>query len=320
MCLPRKNFSSKKDQLRQAAALTAGALNFKHLIERQLLEPGVRGKTPLDMSQYQRVFSVYRKPSIACDKLEFNTPLQKSGKHMVAIHNCQMFTINAYNAQGVPHNESRILTQLLRVVQMSPEKDVGVGILTAEDRDVWAKVYATLGQNSENAASLAAIQRAALVVCLDGGLADVDLYEVAWPRQVYKGGSNAEYAANRWWDKPVQVVVGEDGGSALLYDHTAFDGTVMARVTNHCYDYAQKAGSFEASKDDAEAAPQKLEFDLGPDTLHDIEKAKSSQARYAGGVERLFYQFSDYGKKFVQSCNMSPDGYAQMAMQLAAFR
>ncbi|XP_029823749.2 carnitine O-acetyltransferase-like [Ixodes scapularis] len=272
------------------------------------------------MSQYQRIFSVYRTPAIACDKLEFNTPLEKSGEHVVAIHNGQMFTFNAYDAQGVPHNESRILTQLIRVVEMSPEKDVGVGILTAEDRDVWAKVYATLGQNSENAASLEAIKKAALVVCLDGGLEDVDPYEVAWPRQVYKGGPNAEYAANRWWDKPVQVIVGEDGGSALLYDHTAFDGTAMAGVTNHCYHYAQNAGSFEATQVGVEDAPQKLEFVLGPDTLHDIKKAESSHARYAGGTERLFYQFSDYGKTFVQSCNMSPDGYTQMAVQLAAFR
>ncbi|CAN7994835.1 unnamed protein product [Ixodes pacificus] len=231
-----------------------------------------------------------------------------------------MFTFNAYDAQGVPHDESKILTQLIRVADMSPKKDVGVGILTAEERDVWAKVYASLGQNSQNAASLEAIKRAALVVCLDGGLADADPYEVAWPRQVYKGGPNAEHAANRWWDKPVQVIVGEDGGSALLYDHTTFDGTVMAGVTNHCYDYAQNAGSFEASKDDAEAAPQKLKFVLGPDILHDIENAISSHERYAGGTERLFYQFSNYGKKFVQSCNMSPDGYTQMAMQLAAFR
>ncbi|XP_029828114.4 carnitine O-acetyltransferase [Ixodes scapularis] len=231
-----------------------------------------------------------------------------------------MFTFNVYDAQGVPHDESRILTQLIRVVEMSPEKDVGVGILTAEHRDVWAKVYASLGQNAQNAKSLEAINRAALVVCLDGGVADAEPYEVAWPRQVCRGGPNAEHAANRWWDKPVQVIVGEDGGSALLYDHTAFDGTVMTGVTNHCYDYAKKLGSFEAFEDNGEAAPQSLEFVLGTDTLEDIEKAKSSQARYTGDTERLIYQFPNYGKKFIQSCNMSPDGYAQMAIQLAASR
>ncbi|KAM7298605.1 putative choline O-acetyltransferase [Ixodes scapularis] len=161
-----------------------------------------------------------------------------------------------------------LLTKHLAPKVQAPPAELGVrGDATLQTPDF---------TDSRNAACLEAIQKAALVVCLDGGLAD---YEVAWPRQVYKGGPNAEYAANPWWDKPVQVIVGEDGGSALLYDHTAFDGTAMAGVTNHRYDYA-----------------------------------------YAGGTERLFYRFSDYGKTFVQSCNMSPDGYAQMAMQLAASR
>ncbi|KAM7299613.1 uncharacterized protein ISCGN_020179 [Ixodes scapularis] len=153
VCLPRHTFTKKRDQLRQAAALAAGTLDFKHLIERQLLQPDVRGTTPLDMSQYQRIFSVYRTPAIGYDKLEFNTPHQKSGEHVLVIHNGQMFTFNAYDAQGVPHDESRILTQLIRVVEMSPEKDVGVGILTTEHRDVWAKVYASHGQTRPNGQS-----------------------------------------------------------------------------------------------------------------------------------------------------------------------
>ncbi|KAG0432209.1 hypothetical protein HPB47_021053, partial [Ixodes persulcatus] len=175
-------------------------------------------------------------------------------------------------------------------------------------------------RDTQNAASLEAIKKAAVVVCLDGGLVDAEPFEVAWPRQVYRGGPNAEHAANRWWDKPVQVVVGEDGGSALLFDHTVCDGTMMAGITNHCYNYAVKAGSFEASEDNAEAVPQKLEFVLGPDTLHDIEKATSFQIRHSDDTDRLFYQFPNYGKNLVQSCNMSPDGYVQMAIQLAACR
>ncbi|KAM7298848.1 carnitine O-acetyltransferase-like [Ixodes scapularis] len=168
-----------------------------------------------------------------------------------------MFTFKAYDDQGVPHDERRILTQLIRVVEMSPEKDVGVGILTAQNRDVWAEAYDRLAENTQNAASFEAIKKAAVVVCLDGGLADTEPYEVAWPRQVYRGGANAEHAANRWWDKPVQIVVGEDGGSALLLDHTDCDGTVMAGVTKHCYNYASRTGSFEASEDNAEVVPQK---------------------------------------------------------------
>ncbi|KAG0417341.1 hypothetical protein HPB47_005689 [Ixodes persulcatus] len=244
-----------------------------------------------------------------------------------------MFTFNAYDDRRVPHDERRILTQLIRVVETSPEKDVGVGILTAQDRDAWAEAYGRLVQTvtknampvrfcsqcEQNAASLEAIKKAAVVVCLDGELADTEPYEVAWPRQVYRGGANADHAANRWWDKPVQIVVGEDGGSALLLDHTDCDGTVMTGVANHCYNYASKTGSFEASEDNAEGVPQKLEFVLGPDTLIDIEKAKAFHMSNSDNTERLMYQFPNYGKKLVQSCNLSPDGYVQMAMQLAAY-
>ncbi|CAN7994847.1 unnamed protein product, partial [Ixodes pacificus] len=112
--------------------------------------------------------------------------------------------------------------------------------------------------DAQNAVSLEAIKKASVVVCLDGELADAEPFEVAWPRQ---------------------IVLGEDGGSALLFDHTDCDGTVMAGITNHCYNYA-----------------------------------------HSDDTDRIFYQFPNYGKKFIQSCGMSPEGYVQMAMQLAAYR
>ncbi|KAG0435388.1 hypothetical protein HPB47_018518 [Ixodes persulcatus] len=80
-----------------------------------------------------------------------------SRKH--ALRGQPMFTFSAYDERGVPHDESRILTQLIRVVEMSPEKDVGVGILTAEDRDVWAKVYASLGQASPRERAVTGVPR-----------------------------------------------------------------------------------------------------------------------------------------------------------------
>ncbi|KAM7298624.1 putative choline O-acyltransferase [Ixodes scapularis] len=95
VCLPRHKFTTKKGQLRQAAALAAGALDFKHLIERQLLPPEVRGTMPLDMSQYQKLFSLYHMPSTGCDIMTSNTPSQKSGEHVLVIHNCQGAPVKA---------------------------------------------------------------------------------------------------------------------------------------------------------------------------------------------------------------------------------
>ncbi|CAN8006932.1 unnamed protein product, partial [Ixodes hexagonus] len=66
--------------------------------------------------------------------------------------------------------------------------------------------------------------------------------------------------------------------------------------------------------------PQKLEFEVGPETLQDIEEAKCSLARIAGDMDLLLYKFPSYGKDFIKSCKLSPDSYVQMAMQLAFYK
>ncbi|CAN7940535.1 unnamed protein product, partial [Ixodes hexagonus] len=188
----------------------------------------------------------------------------------------QIFSFTSHDARGVPYGESKILAQLIRVVEMSQEKDVGLGVLTSEDRDVWAKAYDGLSQSPTNAESLEAIKRAALVVCLDGALAEFESYEVTCPQQIYMGGPNAVNAANRWWDKPVQVKAGRGGG-----------GAVDAITETEC-------------------------CDKYPNFLH--------TRRFTGDIDSLIMHFTDYGKDFVKACNMSPDSYLQMALQLAGFR
>ncbi|KAG0445612.1 hypothetical protein HPB47_013469 [Ixodes persulcatus] len=98
-----------------------------------------------------------------------------------------------------------ILQQLLRVVDMSPETDVGIGILTTEHRDVWAESYKRLCQDSKNAACVEAIRKAVFVLCLDRPLNNSEPYEVACPQQMFVGGRDGENAANRWCDKSLQT-------------------------------------------------------------------------------------------------------------------
>ncbi|KAM7305898.1 carnitine O-acetyltransferase-like [Ixodes scapularis] len=134
-------------------------------------------------------------------------------------------------------NTVGILQQLLRVVEMSPKADVGIGILTTEHRDVWAESYKRLCQDSKNAACVEAIRKAVLALCLDRPLNSSEPYEVACPQQMFLGGRDGENAANRWCDKSLQFIVGEEGYSALLSDHSPMDGPVVTALVDHCYDY-----------------------------------------------------------------------------------
>lgn len=52
----------------------------------------------------------------------------------------------------------------------------------------------------------------------------------------------------------------------------------------------------------------------------DIEKARSDLKTLTNDLELNLYSFEKYGKDFVKSCNLSPDSFIQMAIQLAFYR
>ncbi|CAN7990392.1 unnamed protein product, partial [Ixodes pacificus] len=204
MAFGRQTFQTKEDQLKHAALLMAGALDFKTLIDRQLLKPDMMGSSPLDMTQYQKIFSTCRVPHPVCDKLDTYLLSSNPPKHVLVIHNNQFFVLNVYDARGTPYDEHQLFAQLLQVVEMSKSPGPGVGVLTTEHRDVWAKAFQRLCQNPKNAASVEAIKWAIFVVCLDQRLEGTDPYEVACPTQMLVGGQDGVNAANRWCDKTVQ--------------------------------------------------------------------------------------------------------------------
>lgn len=320
MAFGRQTFQTKEDQLKHAALLMAGALDFKTLIDRQLLKPDMMGSSPLDMTQYQKIFSTCRVPHPVCDKLDTYLLSSNPPKHVLVIHNNQFFALNAYDARGTPYDEHQLFAQLLQVVEMSKSPGPGVGVLTTEHRDVWAEAFQRLCQNPKNAASVEAIKRAIFVVCLDQRLEGTDPYEVACPTQMLVGGQDGVNAANRWCDKTVQFIVGEDGSSGLLYEHSPSEGPPVAFLVDHCYKYMEGKGKFHWSPPATGNVPERLEFEVGPETLQDIEEAKSSIARLASDMDLLLYKFPGYGKDFIKSCKLSPDSYVQMAMQLAFYK
>ncbi|NWV44569.1 CACP acetyltransferase, partial [Grantiella picta] len=49
---------------------------------------------------------------------------------------------------------------------------------------------------------------------------------------LHGGGANAN-SANRWWDKTLQLVVGQDGTCGALFDPAVIDGAVVAELLDH---------------------------------------------------------------------------------------
>ncbi|NXR22014.1 CACP acetyltransferase, partial [Cinclus mexicanus] len=51
--------------------------------------------------------------------------------------------------------------------------------------------------------------------------------------QVLHGGGAGANSANRWWDKTLQLVVGQDGTCGALYDPAVIDGAVVSEMLDH---------------------------------------------------------------------------------------
>lgn len=83
----------------------------------------------------------------------------------------------------------------------------GVGVLTASNRDVWAKDFRNLTSSSHNAQIIDAIHSAAFCISLDSSTPTTDLHH---SRALWHGDITKEKAIglrNRWVDKPVQFIV-----------------------------------------------------------------------------------------------------------------
>lgn len=93
-----------------------------------------------------RMFNVCRIPDLGCDRL--STPQASSvskKKVMVMLHNW-IYAVDVYDGRntniGHVEFEKRIRSVVLDVEKrmVSGERAVPIGVLTSDDRDIWAKV------------------------------------------------------------------------------------------------------------------------------------------------------------------------------------
>lgn len=52
----------------------------------------------------------------------------------------------------------------------------------------------------------------------------------------------------------------------------------------------------------------------------DVQEAKTELKKLVDNLELTLYTYGKYGKDWVKSCNLSPDSFIQMAIQLAFYR
>lgn len=298
----------RRDPAKRAAAITSAVLEFKKQVDAGELEPEYLRKEPQAMSSYHWMFHACRTPHESLDYPVKHEP--KENPYILVIRKNQFFKVlHEHNGQQLNSAE---LEKQFRHIYNNAETSPGVGSLTAERRNVWAAARDRLvSASSTNATALKDIEAAAFVVCLDDAR-PVTLEERA---HAYWHGDGQ----NRWYDKPLQFIVNENGTSGFLGEHSMMDGTPTHRLNDYAMSliFNNKLDFSNTSVRSDLPLPQVIKFKLTPEIQKDISSAKDFHDQTMAQHDLRVQAYQGYGKELIKKFKCSPDAYVQMVIQLA---
>lgn len=298
----------RRNPAQRAAAITNAVLEFKIQVDNGSLEPEYMRRLPISMESYQWMFNACRVPG---EKVDY--PIKYSHKHhnyIVVIRKNQFFKV-MHEVGGQQLNAAELEKQFRRIYERA-EKAPAVGALTTENRDTWAAARSVLlTTHPSNATTLETIQASSFVVCLDDA-APVTLEERA--HQYWHGDG-----CNRWFDKPLQFVVNDNGTSGFVGEHSMMDGTPTHRLNDHTnmLIFTNKLDLADPSTRSDLPEPIALKFSISSETEQAIDRAVINHRSLIGQHELKVQAFQGYGKGLIKKFKCSPDAYVQMIIQLA---
>ncbi|XP_040176665.1 choline O-acetyltransferase [Rana temporaria] len=324
----RHNFQDSNDHLRFTANLISGVLDYKTLLDLHALPMDyARGQLsgqPMCMKQYYGLFSSYRLPGGMKDTLVAQeSSVMPEPEHIIVACNNQFFVLDVViNFRRL--SEGDLFTQLRKIARMAENEDERlppIGLLTSDGRLEWARAREILMKDSTNRDSLDMIERCMCLVCLDAPTG-VELNDTNRALQLLHGGGYNKNGGNRWYDKPMQFVVGRDGVCGTICEHSPFDGIVLVQCTEHLLKYMKSSPKKLVRADSVSElpAPRRLRWKCSPEIQGHLASAAEKLQRIVQNLDFTVHRFNKYGKEFIKKQRMSPDAFIQLSLQLAFYR
>jgi carnitine O-acetyltransferase len=301
----------RRNPAKRAAAITTAVLEFKRQVDNGTLEPDYMKKFPICMDSYKWMFNASRVPTKSADyPVKFS---HKEYKHILVIRKNQFFKV-MHEVDGKQLNTYEFEKQFQCIYQKA-ERKPAVGMLTSENRDNWAKAREILlSAHPSNAKALEMVESASFVVCLDDA-APVTLEERA--HQYWHGDG-----ANRWFDKPLQFIVNDNGTSGFMGEHSMMDGTPTHRLNDYVNDviFNNKLDFSESSVRSNLPEPLVVTFYVTKEVQVEINRALKDFTDVISAHDLSVQAYQGYGKGLIKKFKCSPDAYVQMIIQLAYYK
>ncbi|KAK4631404.1 Carnitine O-acetyltransferase, mitochondrial [Fulvia fulva] len=301
----------RRDPAKRAAAISTGVLEFAKQVNDGSLEPEYMKKLPMAMSSYYWMFNACRIPAKPADHpVKYN---HEDHQHILVIRKNAFFKVPSHH-NGQQLSTKELEHQFRRVYEMA-DKAPAVGVMTTENRDNWTEMRERLiNSNAGNKATLEAIESASFVVCLDDAT-PITLHERS--HQYWHGDG-----ANRWFDKPVQMIVNDNGTSGFNGEHSMMDGTPTHRLNDTVMHWIfNEKLDFENPQLRSDIPdPMPIRFQLSGENYADVALATTHHVGLMSQHELRVEAFQGYGKGLMKKFKCSPDAYVQMVIQLGYFK
>lgn len=312
-------------------AARAGALCYylsqmKNQIETERLPPLVGSGVPLCSAQYERLFGTTRIPGVEADKLLHTTG--QASNHIAVYYRGRWYKIKLYHKNRFLNPAE--LEWTMQEILNDPNTEVGPGemhlaALTAADRKFWAETREDFFMEGVNRTSMDIIEKASFFLVFD----DME------PSLVVNDGDNTdlcEYCQSlmhgngytRWFDKSFTAVVYKNGKIGVNGEHSWADAPIIGHMLEFSCNMEHTNGyrSGGHAKGDVvyTVKPQRLQWNIPPEAVSRIDSSLATIQESISNLDLHVLHHDMFGKGDIKKIGISPDGFIQMAIQLAYYK
>ncbi|KAI5961267.1 YAT1 [Candida pseudojiufengensis] len=331
--------SSVDPQIKRATTLTLSSLKFIQALKNETLSiDTLKNGKPLCMYQFTKLFGASRIPT------DDGCMMQSDSKsnHIVVMSKSQFYWFDVLDSKNnILLNESELNINFNSIVYDSlktSNNDIAkssFGVLTTENRRIWANARKEINDNKINKEVLSIIDSALFILCLDDIVID-DLSQLSKNMlcglSILDKGIQVGTCTNRWYDK-LQIIITKNGKAGINFEHTGIDGHTVLRFVSDIYtdsilSFAQsinrnapslwketRSPSIDDEIEEFITVPRKLEWDLTPDLSLALRFGETRLSDLINQNEFRHLEFKSYGSDLIKKMKFSPDAFVQMAFQ-----
>ena len=211
-------------QVSRAACIVSNLLDFKDMIHQ--LPQDYQNDSPLCMSQYNSIFGSSRVPGVEIDTITKNP----NSNHIIILLKNQIYKLDTLSSDGsrVPLKELERQIYAACRDSLSSQSEPPINFFTAGERLEWAKAYQLLSRDDLNQSNLKDIQDSAFILCLD------DHAQTQKSDKTHRQYFHNENGSNRWFDKPLSIIVASNGRAGANCEHSLIDASVVSNILDYC--------------------------------------------------------------------------------------